>query len=87
MDIGRGSPTSFAVSRMGGSVDDDDIENALAGIGSDWEPLDWLPPEGAMAIAGLAIHCRATSPTMTVHVKVYLPVGPDDPPPCMTTSR
>ena len=66
---------------MGGSVDDDDIENALAGIGSDWEPLDWLPAEGAMAIAGLAIHCRATSPTMTVHVKVYLPVGPNDPPP------
>ena len=62
-------------------ITDADIEQALLDIGADWGPVEWLAAEGAMAAVGLAVHCRATSPDLSVHVKIYLHAeshGPSD---------
>lgn len=61
---------------MGGAFTDADIEKALLDVGSEWGTLEWLEAQGAMAIAGLALHCRVSSPKLSVHVKIYLRAEP-----------
>lgn len=61
---------------MGDGFTDADIQHVLFEIGSGWGPVEWLPPDGAMAKVALALHCRATSPELSVHVKIYLPAEP-----------
>ncbi len=61
---------------MGDGFTEADIDKALLEIGSGWGPVELLPPDGAMAKVGLALHYRATSPELSVHVKIYLPAEP-----------
>ena len=52
-----------------------DIENALRTIGDGWGPLEEVTMGGMMENYGLALHYRARSPELSVHIKVYLPSG------------